>query len=48
MLENCIMGCHGNHAFSHSQNKFLLKDKNKLNSGVQMNNLAPMKNCPGV
>ena len=32
MVENRIMSCHGNHAFSHSQNKFFLRTKNNLHS----------------
>ena len=38
MLENDIMGCHGNHAFSHSQNKFILENKEQLHSEGPMNN----------
>ena len=38
------MGCHGNHAFSHSKYKCFRTNLRKL--GVQMNNMAPMRNCP--
>ena len=38
------MGCHGNHAFSHSKNKcFGTKIFTKF--GGQMNNMAHMRNC---
>ena len=38
------MGCHGNHAFSHSTNKCFRNFFRKL--GGQMNNMAHMRNCP--
>ena len=44
------MGRHGNHAFSHSPYQFFLGHLRFLfrgGGGVPMNNLAPMKNCPG-
>ena len=41
------MGCHGNHAFSHSPNKLIFEDNLFCIEGVAMNNLAPMRNCPG-
>ena len=37
MLENCIMGCHGNHELSHSQHKFIFEDT-VSQLGVSMNN----------
>ena len=40
------MGCHGNHAFSHSQNKF--QDKCFFShSGGLNENLSPLRTCPG-
>ena len=49
MLKNRVNGCHGNHAFFHSAIEFIFEDKTKILciSGVPMNDLAPMKNCPG-
>ena len=47
MLKNCINGCHGNHAFFHSAIEFIFEDKNSLCFWGPMNDLAPMKNCPG-
>ena len=51
MIKNRVNGCHGNHAFSHSAIEFIFEDKNSLHflciSVVPMNDLAPMKNCPG-
>ena len=38
------MGCHGNHAFSHSTNKSLRTNFSQI--GDQMNNTAHMRNCP--
>ena len=40
------MGCHGNHAFSHSPYHFLRTTLFRI-QGVPMNNLAPKRNCPG-
>ena len=40
--KNRNMGCHGNHAFSHSPNEFIFE-----NIFFPGNNLASMKNCPG-
>ena len=43
------MGCHGNNAFKHSQNKYL--SWRQIFWGmpcVPMNNLTPMESCPGV
>ena len=37
------MGCHGNHAFSHSLNKFNFEDNFFRMYGVPMNNLAPIE-----
>ena len=47
ILESHIIGCHGNHAFSHSKNNFIFEDNFIRMCGVPMNNLAPMRNCPG-
>ena len=47
MLKNRFNGCHGNHAFFHSAIEFIFEDKFFCISGVPMNDLAPMKNCPG-
>ena len=44
ILENRTMGCHGNHAFSHSTNKCFRAMF--LQIGGQMNNMAYMRNCP--
>ena len=44
MLKNRFNGCHGNHAFFIVQLSLSLRTKV---SGVPMNDLAPMKNCPG-
>ena len=41
------MGCHGNHAFSHSSYQNCLRTPSFRIKGVPINNLAPMKNCPG-
>ena len=41
------MGCHGNHAFSHSPYKFIFEDNLFCVKGVPMKNLTPIKNCPG-
>ena len=42
-----VYGCHGNHAFVFIVQKSLsLRTKNLYISGVPMNDLAPMKNCP--
>ena len=41
------MGCHRNPAISHSPNQFFFRTPSFPIQGVQMNNLAPMKNCPG-
>ena len=38
------MGCHGNHAFSHSKKSVLRQIFRKL--GGQMNNMAHIRNCP--
>ena len=48
-LRIAFMGCHENHALTHSQNKFFyLRTKMFCIHGVPMNKLAPMKNCPLV
>ena len=42
------MGCHGNHAFIHSRNKFFFLRLNFFCiQRVPKNKLAPMKHCPG-
>ena len=49
MLKNHVNGCHGNHAvfFFMVQIRLLfLKIKILCISGVPINDLAPMKNCP--
>ena len=50
MLENRFMGCHGNHALSHSPHKFLKTVYSYSGSPIEKfgttNNLAPMINCP--
>ena len=38
------MGCHGNHAFSHSKNKCFRTNFSQI--GGQMNNMTHMRNCP--
>ena len=45
--ENHIIGCHGNHAFSHSKNNFIFDDNFIRMYGVPMSNLATMRYCPG-
>ena len=40
-------GCHGNHAFSHSQNEYMLRNIVFSFRGAQENCLASMKNCHG-
>ena len=47
MLKNRVNGCHGNHAFFIVQLSVSLRTKILCISGVPMNDLAPMKNCPG-
>ena len=42
------MGCHGNHAFKHNQNKFFAEKIFWGHTWVPMNNLTPMGSCPGV
>ena len=44
---NSIMGCHGNHAFSHSPDRFIFRTLFCI-KGVLMNNLALKKNALGV
>ena len=50
VLKNHVNGCHGNHAifFFIVQIRLSLRTKFICISGVSMNDLAPMKNCPGV
>ena len=40
------MGCHGNHAFSHSPNQYFLGTKIFCIWGVPMNTTTPIKSCP--
>ena len=40
------MGCHENHAFSHSKNKCFRTNFSQIGRGGQMNNMAHMRNCP--
>ena len=47
MLKNRVNGCHGNHAFFIVQLSLSLRTKILCISWVPMNDLAPMKNCPG-
>ena len=42
-----MIGCQGNHAFSHSVGNSIFEDSFIRMYGVPMNNLAPMRNCPG-
>ena len=48
------MGCHGNHVFKYSQNKFIHGDFFSGGGGgggthrVPMNNSTHMETCPGV
>ena len=44
---NSIMGCHGNHAFSHSPDRLILELYFAFR-GVLMNNLHSRKNALGV
>ena len=46
-LRNCIKGCHGNRAFSHSPNRFIFGETFFRIEGILGNSVAPMKNCPG-
>ena len=43
-----MRGCHGNDEFSHSPYHFRFKDSFVLHFGDPMNNLAHLRNCPGV
>ena len=47
IIENHNTGCHGNHVFSHSPYQFIFRTTLFCIYGVPINNLAPMKNCPG-
>ena len=47
MLMNHVNSCHGNNAFFEMQLSLSCTTKTVCISGVQMNDLAPMKNCPG-
>ena len=40
-------GCHGNHAFFHNAIEFIFEDRISLHFRVSLNDLTPMKNCPG-
>ena len=48
ILDNYIMGCHGNHAFPYSPYQFIFRTTMFCTLGVLINYLAPMKNCPSV
>ena len=48
MLKNHVNSCHGNHAFFILQKSLSLKTNIICISGVPMNDLAPIKNFPGV
>ena len=43
-----ILGCHGNHAFTHSQNKFCIEDKKVLLSWGPNEQFVTHENCPGI
>ena len=47
IIEKLIMGCHGNYAFLHSLNQNFLGNIFFCIQGIQLNNLVPVKNCPG-
>ena len=47
MFENHVNDCHGNHAVFHRTEEFIFDNKKYCISGVPMNDLAPLKNCPG-
>ena len=47
MLKNNVDGCHGTMHFFMVQKSLSLRTKILCISGVPMNDLAPMKNCPG-
>ena len=47
MLKNRVNGCHGNHVFFIVQLSLSLRTKILCISGVLINDLTPMKNCPG-
>ena len=47
MLKNHVDGCHGNHAFFIVQKSLSLRTKLFCISWVPINDLAPMKTCPG-
>ena len=42
------MDCHGNHAFYIAQTKIVFRTTLFRIKGVPLNNLAPMRNCPGA
>ena len=46
--KNRNMCCHGNHAFSQSPNEFIFLEHFFRIQWVPWNNLASMKNCPGL
>ena len=48
MLMNHVSSCHGNTAFFKMQLNLSCTTKTLCISGVSMNDLATMKNCPGV
>ena len=45
---NRIRGCHGNHTFSHSLDRFIFIGTLFRIQEILMNNLALMKKCPAV
>ena len=40
------MGCHGNHAFSHSKNKCFRTNVSQIGGSNEKKNMAHMRNCP--
>ena len=49
MLKNHANDCHGNHELFPSATKFIIEDIFFfLHFWVPINDLAPMKDCPGV
>ena len=47
IIQNRIIGCHGNGAISHKPNRFFLLDKTICIYLVPVSNSMPIKNCPG-
>ena len=48
ILKNHVNDCHGNNDFFIVRISLSLRTNMLCISGVPMNDLAPMKNCPGV